>query len=72
MTMAHTAINGNNLYFVTFDPSDGQAGAALGNSPDPRLKLSMDHAFKEPRTGVGFTQSDLVLCSNCHRMIHRS
>jgi hypothetical protein len=41
LTMAHTAINGDNLYFVTFDPSDDQAGAALGNIPDPRLKLSI-------------------------------
>jgi hypothetical protein len=41
LTMAHTAINGDNLYFVTFDPSDDGARGALGNSPDPRLKLSI-------------------------------
>jgi hypothetical protein len=41
LTMAHTAINGDNLYFVTFDPSDDGARGALGNSPDPRLKLNI-------------------------------
>jgi len=41
LTMAHTAINGDNIYFVTFDPSEDVAGGALGNSPDPRLKLSI-------------------------------
>jgi hypothetical protein len=41
LTMAHTAINGDNLYFVTFDPSGDGARGALGNSPDPRLKLSI-------------------------------
>jgi len=41
LTMAHTAINGDNLYFVTFDPSDDGARGALGNTPDPRLKLSI-------------------------------
>jgi hypothetical protein len=41
LTMAHTAINGDNLYFVTFDTSDDGARGALGNTPDPRLKLSI-------------------------------
>jgi hypothetical protein len=41
LTMAHTAINGDDLYFVTFDPSEDGARGALGNSPDPRLKLSI-------------------------------
>jgi hypothetical protein len=41
LIMAHTAINGDNLYFVTFDPSDDGARGALGNTPDPRLKLSI-------------------------------
>jgi hypothetical protein len=41
LNMAHTAVNGDSLFFTAFDPSPDAARGALANDPDPRLKLSL-------------------------------